>query len=100
MDCTGLGFEPSLSILIIFFLFISVVEVYSVNKLKSFKTSKLKYKKAVYTTTRVCLYHPATRMWLYPKPGILDTATRLMTAQSKGCTAMLLGQDSKYSLTE
>ena len=30
---------------------------------------------AVYTTTRVCLYHPATRMWLYPKPGILDTAT-------------------------
>ena len=43
---------------------------------------------AVYTTTRVrmCLYHPATRMWLYPKPGVLDTATRLMTAQSKGCT--------------
>ena len=39
-------------------------------------------------------------MWLYPKPGVLDTATRLMTAQSKGCTAMLLGQDSKYSLTE
>ena len=39
---------------------------------------------------------------LYPKPGVLDTATRLMTAQSKGCTAMLLGQDckSKYSLTE
>ena len=39
--------------------------------------------KAVYTTTRVCLYHPATRMWLYPKPRVLDTATRLMTAQSK-----------------
>ena len=48
--------------------------------------------KAVYTTTRMCLYHPATRMWLYPKPRVLDTATRLMTAQSKGCTAMLLGQ--------
>ena len=55
---------------------------------------------AVYTTKRVCLYHPATRMWLYPKPRVLDTATRLMTAQSKGCTAMLLGQYSKYSLTE
>ena len=27
---------------------------------------------AVYTTTRVCLYHPATRMWLYPKPRVLD----------------------------
>ena len=39
---------------------------------------------AVYTTTRVCLYHPATRMWLYPKPRVLDTATRLMTAQSIG----------------
>ena len=34
---------------------------------------------AVYTTTRVCLYHPATRMWLYPKTGILDTATLTVT---------------------
>ena len=51
-----------------------------------------------YTTTHVCLYHPATRMWLYPKPRdrVLDTATRLMTAQSKGCTATLLGQDSVW----
>ena len=47
MDFTGSGFESSLSILIIFFLFISEVEVYSVNKLKSFKTSKLNYKKVV-----------------------------------------------------
>ena len=31
--------------------------------------------KAMYTTTRVCLYHPATHMWLYPKPRVLDTAT-------------------------
>ena len=55
-------------------------------------------KLAVYTTTRVCLYHPATRMWLYPKPRVLDTATRLMTAQSKGCTATLLGTVKTLSI--
>ena len=34
--------------------------------------------------------------------GYIYTATRLMTAQNKRCTAMLLGQDSKskYSLME
>ena len=31
-------------------------------------------KKSVYNHTRVS-YHPATRVWLYPKTGILDTAT-------------------------
>ena len=34
-----------------------------------------KCRQCIQPCTRMCLYHPATRMWLYPKPRVLDTAT-------------------------
>ena len=49
-------------------------------KIKAFKNARSHFFLAVYTTTRVCLYHPATRMWLYLKPRVLDTATLLLFA--------------------
>ena len=56
---------------------------------------------SVYNHTRVSLPSSHTSVVVSETRGfVYTTATRLMTAQSKGCTAMLLGlKDSKYSLS-
>ena len=58
------------------------------------------YQGSVYNHTRVSLPSSHTHVVVSETQGFGYSATRLMTAQSKGCTAMLLGQYSKYSLTE